>query len=101
MQNWLSLFYVCQYEAAERKRRAALEGSRNGESNEATVTGTGQSLRREVWVRPSGHRTTTLRRDSRDEHLASMTPVEVLYQCTQWVKTNKLYLLSNIFNIDK
>ncbi|KAI5637980.1 est1 DNA/RNA binding domain-containing protein [Phthorimaea operculella] len=79
-ESLLSLFDENRkkYEAAERKRRAALESAKeaNGEGG-PTNGGTGQGLRREVWIRPSGHRTTTLRRDDRDDHLTNMTPVEL------------------------
>ncbi|XP_053625221.1 telomerase-binding protein EST1A isoform X2 [Plodia interpunctella] len=67
-----------KYEAAERKRRAAAETTRsaeNGETGHGAHSGCG--LRREVWVRPSGHRTTTLRPHNRDEDFASMTSVEL------------------------
>ncbi|KAI8434951.1 hypothetical protein MSG28_003416 [Choristoneura fumiferana] len=63
-----------KYEAAERKRRAALEGAKTTENGE---TSGGHGMRKEVWVRPSGHRTTTLQDDSMREHLAAMTPVEL------------------------
>ncbi|KAL4710757.1 hypothetical protein ACJJTC_004402 [Scirpophaga incertulas] len=77
-ESLLSLFDENRkkYEAAERKRRAALEGTRNGDSNEQQCT-RGHGYRREVWVRPSGRRTTTLRQDTGDEHLAAMTSVEL------------------------
>ncbi|KAJ2952733.1 hypothetical protein O0L34_g7085 [Tuta absoluta] len=87
-ESLLSLFDENRkkYEAAERKRRAALEtakeangegGPTSGGGGGAGSGGGGQGLRREVWVRPSGHRTTTLRRDHRDDQLANMTPVEL------------------------
>ncbi|XP_050345669.1 telomerase-binding protein EST1A [Nymphalis io] len=67
-ESLLSLFEENRkkYEAAERKRQAAAEAAR-GESACA-------GLRREVWVRAGGQRTTTL---SADDALASMTPVEL------------------------
>ncbi|XP_049867626.1 telomerase-binding protein EST1A isoform X2 [Pectinophora gossypiella] len=78
-ESLLSLFDENRkkYEAAERKRRATLETTNNTNGEAGSSGAPGQSLRREVWVRPSGHRTTTLRHDTRDEHLASMTPVEL------------------------
>ncbi|XP_063821793.1 telomerase-binding protein EST1A isoform X2 [Ostrinia nubilalis] len=79
-ESLLSLFDENRkkYEAAERKRRAALEGARIGETSDAGQCGnSGHGLRREVWVRPSGHRTTTVQHDTRDEHLATMTSVEL------------------------
>ncbi|XP_052757427.1 uncharacterized protein LOC113517389 isoform X2 [Galleria mellonella] len=80
-----------KYEAAERKRRATLENSRsvenggengvsgggNGVTNVSSGSGAAGGLRREIWVRPSGHRTTTLQHQARDDHLASMTSVEL------------------------
>ncbi|KAJ8725669.1 hypothetical protein PYW08_003852 [Mythimna loreyi] len=81
-ESLLSLFDENRkkYEAAERKRRAALEVPKSSASG-AGADGAGADgaagLRREVWVRPSGHRTTTFRPASRDEQLASMTSVEL------------------------
>ncbi|XP_026745637.1 telomerase-binding protein EST1A isoform X2 [Trichoplusia ni] len=80
-ESLLSLFDENRkkYEAAERKRRAALEVTKNAESG-TTGGNSGDNtagMRREVWVRPSGHRTTTFRPASRDEQLASMTSVEL------------------------
>ncbi|XP_022819542.1 telomerase-binding protein EST1A isoform X3 [Spodoptera litura] len=84
-ESLLSLFDENRkkYEAAERKRRAALEATKNsdaaasgGTSNNSVVEGT-PGMKREVWVRPSGHRTTTFRPASRDEQLATMTSVEL------------------------
>ncbi|KAG7307633.1 hypothetical protein JYU34_007854 [Plutella xylostella] len=66
-----------KYEAAERKRRALLEAN-NPSATTPAGAGAGRGLRREVWVRPSGGRTTRLRHDrSPDDRLASMTPVEL------------------------
>ncbi|CAG9783765.1 unnamed protein product [Diatraea saccharalis] len=79
-ESLLSLFdeNSKKYEAAERKRRAAMEGARNGDSGETVQCGRGgHGFRREVWVRPSGRRTTTLQHDTGDERLASMTSVEL------------------------
>ncbi|XP_075969615.1 smg6 nonsense mediated mRNA decay factor isoform X2 [Anticarsia gemmatalis] len=82
-ESLLSLFDENRkkYEAAERKRRAAMEVPKSPESGPSSVGAGGAEsaagMRREVWVRPSGHRTTTLRPTSRDEHLASMTSVEL------------------------
>ncbi|XP_047988294.1 telomerase-binding protein EST1A [Leguminivora glycinivorella] len=74
-ESLLSLFDENRkkYEAAERKRRAAAEGAQPTENGESTTHGP----RREVWVRPSGHRTTTVQHDSLEERLANMTPVEL------------------------
>ncbi|XP_013186546.1 telomerase-binding protein EST1A isoform X2 [Amyelois transitella] len=67
-----------RYEAAERKRRAAAETSRTTENGDTAQSGhSGCGLRREVWVRPSGHRTTTLRPQTMDEDFASMSSVEL------------------------
>ncbi|KAF9802444.1 hypothetical protein SFRURICE_009126 [Spodoptera frugiperda] len=80
--NQLAILAIYAYEAAERKRRAALEATKNsdaassGTSNNSVAEGT-PGMKREVWVRPSGHRTTTFRPASRDEQLASMTSVEL------------------------
>ncbi|CAH0406478.1 unnamed protein product [Chilo suppressalis] len=80
-ESLLSLFdeNSKKYEAAERKRRAALEGARNGDSSGEVVQCRrgGHGFRREVWVRPSGRRTTTLQQDTGDERLAAMTSVEL------------------------
>ncbi|CAB3242237.1 unnamed protein product [Arctia plantaginis] len=82
-ESLLSLFDENRkkYEAAERKRRAALEASKSSETGPTSAGDTNvenaAGMRREVWVRPSGHRTTTLRPASREEHLASMTSVEL------------------------
>ncbi|CAG9114277.1 unnamed protein product [Plutella xylostella] len=66
-----------KYEAAERKRRALLEAN-NPSATTPAGAGAGRGLRREVWVRPSGGRTTRLRHDrSPDDRLDSMTPVEL------------------------
>nr|XP_049695353.1 telomerase-binding protein EST1A isoform X2 [Helicoverpa armigera] len=75
-ESLLSLFDENRkkYEAAERKRRAALESSK---TEGTTTTENTAGMKREVWVRPSGHRTTTFRPASRDEQLASMTSVEL------------------------
>ncbi|CAH0720855.1 unnamed protein product, partial [Brenthis ino] len=86
-ESLLSLFDENRkkYEAAERKRRAAVEQARGGENgSENGIRGSaggvggvaGAGLRREVWVRPSGQRTTTLRA-APDDSLSSMTPVEL------------------------
>ncbi|XP_039746843.1 uncharacterized protein LOC120624394 isoform X1 [Pararge aegeria] len=80
-ESLLSLFDENRkkYETAERKRRAAVETSKGVESGGEGVArgpGAGAGLRREVWVRPSGHRTTTLRH-APDDTLQAMTPVEL------------------------
>lgn len=68
-----------KYEAAERKRRAAREAAlgTTDNSNPGSTGGSGRGLRREIWIRPSGGRTTTLRHDTRDQDLANMTSVEL------------------------
>lgn len=79
----VSKCYISQYEAAERKRRAAREAAGGTDSGAASGGGGGgRGLRREVWVRPSGGRTTTLRHDTRDQYLATMTSVEVFKNTT-------------------
>ncbi|XP_034840495.1 uncharacterized protein Smg6 isoform X2 [Maniola hyperantus] len=78
-ESLLSLFDENRkkYEAAERKRRAALETAKAGESGDGGEGArSGAGLRREVWVRPSGHRTTTLQH-APDDSLQAMTPVEL------------------------
>lgn len=80
-ESLLSLFDENRkkYEAAERKRRAALETPKSSESGLSSGASSveGSGVRREVWVRPGGHRTTTIRPTSTQEHLASMTSVEL------------------------
>ena len=73
-----------KYEAAERKRRAAMESAKGGENGESIRGGAagvggagGAGPRREVWVRPGGHRTTL--RAAADDTLDTMTPVEVTF----------------------
>lgn len=88
---------ISQYETAERKRRAALEISKNAESGAPGAANSGNAenmagMKREVWVRPSGHRTTTFRPASRDEQLASMTSVEVI------ITGNKIIIKKTIVN---
>ncbi|XP_052737444.1 telomerase-binding protein EST1A isoform X3 [Bicyclus anynana] len=79
-ESLLSLFDENRkkYETAERKRRAAAESSKSESGEGAGRAGgaAGAGLRREVWVRPSGHRTTTLQ-PAPDDTLQAMTPVEL------------------------
>ncbi|XP_037869133.1 telomerase-binding protein EST1A isoform X2 [Bombyx mori] len=80
-ESLLSLFDENRkkYEAAERKRRAAIEKAKS--SGTETVAGTGGGTggdggRREVWLRP-GDVTATPRQPVIDEQLSTMTSVEL------------------------
>lgn len=76
---YLSYFQNFQYEANERKRQAERQRA-------VEVISGARGLRREVWTRPGGRRTTTLLQADRlaaraalsdDEELSSMTSIEV------------------------
>ncbi|GBP48131.1 hypothetical protein EVAR_74636_1 [Eumeta japonica] len=79
--NQLAILAIYAYEAAEKKRRAARETASGATAaGGAGVAPVGRGLRREVWVRPSGGRTTTLRQNTIEDHFMDMSPVEIMQQ---------------------
>ena len=77
------------------------KGGENGESIRGGAAGVGGAggagPRREVWVRPGGHRTTL--RTAADDTLDTMTPVEVTFNIFFMLRINYMMLLSfNFFS---